>query len=99
MTPDVPPFRVLASVSRAQFTFWIDDVPVHAVGATLDEAQAGFVDALVNCADAWQRELHQAPNHRQNRALVEMIAREAGDPEALRRLIFDDRDPEHGLEP
>ena len=84
---DVP---VLSSVTRGQFSFWIDGVPVHAVGDSLDEAEEAFLDALVDYSQAWFDDLHAAPNHRQNRDLAMLVAIYAGERPALHRVVLGD---------
>lgn len=85
-------FRVRSSVREGQVSFWMDDVPVHATGATLDEAEGAFLDALIDYADLWQKELRHAPNHKQNADLVRRITIYAGDRDQLSRVVFDDDD-------
>jgi hypothetical protein len=81
-------FLVKSSVGKDQVAFWLDNVPVHAVGADLDEAEEAFLDALIDYADLWMKELRHAPNHAKNEILVTRIAMFAGDREELRQVVF-----------
>jgi hypothetical protein len=63
-------------------------VPVHAVGADIDQAEEEFLDALIDYADLWMKELRHAPNHAKNEILVTRIAMFAGDREELRQVVF-----------
>jgi hypothetical protein len=81
-------FLVKSSVSTDQVAFWLEDVPVHAVGVDLDQAEEGFLDALIDYADLWTKELRYAPNHAKNEDLVTRIAMFAGEREELRQLVF-----------
>ncbi|SFT03374.1 prevent-host-death protein [Saccharopolyspora flava] len=67
--------------SRAQvvpeadgWSVFIPGLPVAADGATFDEAIAEMVDALREYAEDWQERLLDAPNHRENWGLVQLIA-------------------------
>lgn len=84
------PLVVKSAVTDDQFAFWLDGVPVHAVGADLDEAEAEFLDALVDYAELWFDELQLAPNHAPNRNLALRVAMYAGDRDELRRVVFGD---------
>ena len=81
-------FSVKSSVGDDQVAFWLEDAPVQAVGADLDEAEEEFLDALIDYADLWMRELRYAPNHAKNEILVTRIAMFAGDREELREVVF-----------
>lgn len=85
---DRAPFAVRSSVHDGQFSLWLDDVPVHAVGGSLDEAEDDFLDALIDYADLWLSELRHAPNHRLNAQLVHRVTAYAPDREALRAIVF-----------
>ena len=82
------PFAVRSSVHDGQFSLWLDDVPVHAVGESLDQAEDEFLDALIDYADLWLSELRHAPNHRSNAQVVHRIAAYAADREALSAVVF-----------
>lgn len=73
-------FAVL-SPSKAQvvaeaggWSVFIPGLPVAADGATFDEAIAEMIDALREYADDWQERLLDAPNHRHNWVLVQLVS-------------------------
>jgi predicted RNase H-like HicB family nuclease len=75
-----------ASWSHAQvvaegggWSVFIPGLPVAADGATFDEAIMEMVDALREYADDWQGHLHSAPNHADNRGLIQLIAHSSDD--------------------
>ncbi len=81
-------FLVKSSVATDQVAFWLEDMPVHAVGVDLGQAEEAFLDALIDYADLWTKELRYAPNHAKNEELVTRIAMFAGDREELRQVVF-----------
>jgi predicted RNase H-like HicB family nuclease len=73
----------LASIvpSRAQvvpeaggWSVFIPGLPVAADGVSFDEAIDEMVDALREYAEDWQERLLDAPNHRDNWGLVQLIS-------------------------
>lgn len=73
----------LASLSahRAQvvaeaggWSVFIPGLPIAADGATFDEAITEMIVALREYAEDWQERLLDAPNHRNNWALVQVIS-------------------------
>jgi predicted RNase H-like HicB family nuclease len=75
--------RSLASMStlRAEvvaeaegWSIFLPGVPVAADGATLDEAVAEMIVALREYAEDWQERLLDAPNHRDNWGLVQLVS-------------------------
>ena len=81
----------LASIipSRAQvvaegdgWSVFIPGLPVAADGASFDEAINEMTDALREYAEDWQQRLLDAPNHRDNWGLVQLIS--LSDDEQLR---------------
>jgi predicted RNase H-like HicB family nuclease len=73
----------LASIvpSRAQvvpeaggWSVFIPGLPVAADGASFDEALDEMIDALREYAEDWQERLLDAPNHRDNWGLVQLIS-------------------------
>jgi hypothetical protein len=73
----------LASIvpSRAQvvpeaggWSMFIPGLPVAADGASFDEAVDEMIDALREYAQDWQERLLDAPNHRDNWGLVQLIS-------------------------
>ena len=81
-------FLVKSSVSTDQVALWLEEMPVHAVGVDLGQAEEAFLDALIDYADLWTKELRHAPNHAKNEVLVTRIAMFAGDREELRQVVF-----------
>lgn len=89
--------HVLSSIvpSRAQvvpeaggWSVFIPGLPVAADGASFDEAIAEMVDALREYAEDWQQRLLDAPNHRDNWGLVQLIS--FSDDEQLRDWLVGD---------
>jgi predicted RNase H-like HicB family nuclease len=87
----------LASVipSRAQvvpeaggWSVFIPGLPVAADAESFDEAIADMVLALREYAEDWQDHLRDAPNHRENWGLVQLIA--LSDDEQLRSWLVRD---------
>lgn len=73
----------LASVTPSQarvvpeadgWSVFIPGLPVAADGASFDEAVAEMVGALREYAEDWQDHLLDAPNHRENWGLVQLIS-------------------------
>jgi predicted RNase H-like HicB family nuclease len=69
------------SPSRAQvvaegggWSVFIPGLPVAADGATFEEAIVEMIDALREYAEDWQERLLDAPNHRNNWGLVQLIS-------------------------
>ncbi|MFI9451759.1 prevent-host-death protein [Amycolatopsis sp. NPDC052450] len=56
------------------WSVFIPGLPVAADGATFDEALTEMVDALREYAEDWQSRLLDAPNHRDNWGLVQLIS-------------------------
>lgn len=87
----------LASIvpSRAQvvseaggWSVFIPGLPVAADGSSFDEAITEMVDALREYAEDWQERLLDAPNHRDNWGLVQLIS--FSDDEQLRDWLVGD---------
>lgn len=64
------------------WSVFIPGLPVAADGATFDEAIIEMIDALREYAEDWQDHLLDAPNHRENWGLVQLIS--LSDDEQLR---------------
>ncbi len=64
---------------------FIPGLPIAADGATFDEAISEMVDALREYAQDWQERLLNAPNHRGNWGLVQLIS--LSDDEQLRSWL------------
>jgi len=56
------------------WSVFIPGLAVAADGATFDEAVVEMVDALREYAEDWQERLLDAPNHRNNWGLVQLIS-------------------------
>lgn len=63
-------------------SIFIPGLPVAADGATFDDAVTEMIDALREYSDDWRNRLSNVPNHRENRAAVQLIA--LGSDEELR---------------
>lgn len=70
----VVPSRAQVVAEAGGWSVFIPGVPVAADGATFDEAIMEMVDALREYADDWQDHLLDAPNHRENWGLVQLIS-------------------------
>ncbi|AGM09486.1 type II toxin-antitoxin system HicB family antitoxin [Amycolatopsis keratiniphila] len=74
------PVRVVAEGNG--WSAFIPGVPVAVDGESFDETICELVDALRAYAEDWQLRLRDAPNHRDNHGLVQLIKR--GDDGQLR---------------
>jgi hypothetical protein len=61
-------------------------VPVHGDAGTFDGAIDDLIDALREYAEDWNTRLHRAPNHQQQRSLVQLV--ELSDDEQLRDWLL-----------
>ncbi len=68
------PSRAQVVAEAGGWSVFIPGLPVAADGATFDEAIAEMIDALREYAEDWQERLLDAPNHRNNWALVQLIS-------------------------
>lgn len=78
------------SVAKNHVAMWVEGLPVHAEADAYDVAEEELLDALVDYAESWSRELRHAPNHAANEGYVRRVLMYAGDREELRRVVFDD---------
>jgi predicted RNase H-like HicB family nuclease len=69
----VVPSRARVVPEEGGWSVFIPGLPVAADGTTFDEAIADMVDALREYAHDWQDHLLNAPNHRENWGLVQLI--------------------------
>lgn len=76
------PLRAQVVAEDGGWSVFIPGVPVAADGPTFEEAIGDMVDALREYADDWQDRLLDAPNHRENWGLVQLIG--LSDDEQLR---------------
>ncbi|MEU9685175.1 hypothetical protein [Amycolatopsis japonica] len=67
------PVRVVAEGNG--WSAFIPGVPVAVDGESFDETMCELVDALRAYAEDWQLRLRDAPNHRDNHGLVQLIKR------------------------
>lgn len=70
----VSPVRAQVVAEAGGWSVVIPGLPIAADGATFDEAISEVVDALREYAADWQERLAEATNHRDNWALVQLIA-------------------------
>lgn len=70
----VVPSRAEVVAEAGGWSVFIPGLPVAADGATFDEAIEEMVTALREYADDWQDRLLDAPNHRDNWGLVQLIS-------------------------
>ncbi|HEY4003935.1 MAG TPA: prevent-host-death protein [Pseudonocardia sp.] len=68
------PSRAVVIAEAGGWSAYVPDVAVGADGATFAEAVTELVDALREYAEDWQDHLLDAPNHRDNWGLVQLIA-------------------------
>ncbi|MCO5974802.1 MULTISPECIES: type II toxin-antitoxin system HicB family antitoxin [Actinoallomurus] len=69
----VSPVRAQVVAEDGGWSVFLPGLPISADGATFDEAIAEMVDALREYAADWQERLREAPNHRQQWGLVQLI--------------------------
>ena len=67
------PSRAAVVAEGGGWSVFIPGLPVAADGPTFDEAIEEMVQALRDYADDWQDRLLNAPNHRDNWGLVQLI--------------------------
>lgn len=67
------PSRAEVVAEGGGWSVFIPGLPIAADGATFDEAIMEMVDALREYAEDWQDHLLNAPNHRENWGLVQLI--------------------------
>jgi predicted RNase H-like HicB family nuclease len=69
----VCPARAEVVAEAGSWWVFIPGVPVSADGATFDEAVTEMIDALREYADDWLDHLADAPDHRENWGLVQLV--------------------------
>ena len=84
----VGPFPVQVSFFEDQVSMWVDGLPVDAGGASLEEAEDGLLDALLDYADTWVEALRFAPNHQKNAGYVLRVLLASDDREHLHQIVF-----------
>lgn len=70
----VCPSRAQVVAEEGGWSVFIPGLPIAADGATFEEAIDETVDALREYAEDWQDHLLDAPNHRENWGLVQMVS-------------------------
>lgn len=65
---------------------FLPGLPIHGDGDTLDEALDDLIDALRDYAEDWNDRLLEAPNHRNNWSLVQLV--ELSTDEQLRDWVL-----------
>jgi predicted RNase H-like HicB family nuclease len=78
----IDPSRAQVVPETGGWSVFIPGLPVAADGASFDEAITEMIDALREYAEDWQQRLLDAPNHRDNWGLVQLIS--LSDDEQLR---------------
>jgi predicted RNase H-like HicB family nuclease len=68
------PSRAQTVAEEGGWSIFIPGLPVAADGATFDEAVTEMIDALREYADDWQERLLDAPNHRNNWVVVQLVS-------------------------
>jgi hypothetical protein len=82
------PSRAEVVPEAGGWSVFLSGVPVSAEGASFDEAVTEMIDALREYAEDWQERLLDAPNHRENWGLVQLIS--LSDDGQLRAWIVGD---------
>jgi predicted RNase H-like HicB family nuclease len=70
----VTPSRAQVVPEAGGWSIFIPGLPVAADGVTFDGAVDEMIDALREYAEDWQDHLLDAPNHRENWGLVQLIS-------------------------
>lgn len=79
------PLRAQVVPEAGGWSVFIPGLPVAVDGPTFDEAITEMVDALREYADDWQERLLDAPNHRENWGVVQLVS--LSDDEQLREWL------------
>ncbi|MGH3907281.1 MAG: prevent-host-death protein [Pseudonocardiaceae bacterium] len=79
------PLRAQVVPEAEGWSVFIPGLPVAVDGPTFDEAITEMVDALREYADDWQERLLDAPNHRENWGVVQLVS--LSDDEQLREWL------------
>jgi prevent-host-death family protein len=67
------PFAPDVFIEDESVGIYLNELDVHGVGATLEEAQEDLIDAVLEYVDDWQDDLRSAPNHRQRAGFVRRL--------------------------
>ncbi|SDK73722.1 prevent-host-death protein [Nonomuraea jiangxiensis] len=82
----VTPSRAQVLPEAGGWSVFIPGLPVAADGATFDQAITEMIESLREYAEDWQDRLLDAPNHRENWGLVQLIS--LSDDEQLREWLI-----------
>lgn len=89
------PARAVVVAEGGGWSAFIPGVPAHGDAPTFDEAITDLIEALREYAEEWNDDLYDVANHRQHRALVELV--ELSSDEQLREwLLNSPADPAAG---
>jgi predicted RNase H-like HicB family nuclease len=80
------PSRTAVVAEGGGWSAILPGVPVHGDAETFDEAIDDLIDALREYAEDWNVRLHRAPNHQQQRSIVELV--ELSDDAQLRDWLL-----------
>ncbi|GAA4630613.1 hypothetical protein GCM10023196_056630 [Actinoallomurus vinaceus] len=79
--------RAQAVAEDGGWSVFLPGAPISADGSTFDEAITEMVDSLREYAADWQKRLCDAPNHRRQRGLVQLI--NLNDDDRLRAWLIE----------
>jgi antitoxin of RelE/RelB toxin-antitoxin system len=83
------PMDPQVSFDDGSVAMWLPNLPVHAEGASFDEAAEVLIDALGDYAELWEDQLRHAPNHKAKRGWILQVQLCGNDRDQIRRLLFD----------
>jgi predicted RNase H-like HicB family nuclease len=83
------PSRAQVVAESGGWSVFIPGLPIAADASSFDEAVDEMIDALREYAEDWQDHLVDAPNHRENWGLVQLIS--LSDDQQLREWIIGSR--------
>jgi hypothetical protein len=69
------PSQAVVVAEAGGWSAFVPGVPVHGDAVSFDEAVRDLVEGLREYAQDWNEDLRTAPNHRQHRALVQLVER------------------------
>jgi Antitoxin of toxin-antitoxin, RelE / RelB, TA system len=85
----VSPWRAQVVAEGDGWSIFIAGLPIAADGATFDDAVSEMISALREYAEDWQDRLLDAPDHRDNWGLVQLVS--LSDDEQLRDWLVGPR--------
>jgi predicted RNase H-like HicB family nuclease len=80
------PSRAAVVAEGGGWSAVLPGVPVHGDAETFDQAIDDLIEALREYAEDWNIRLHQAPNHQQQRSIVQLV--ELSDDDQLRDWLL-----------